>query len=261
MADEITKVHDFLTQNSRSRWLLTTGSCVLVLVVVAVLVMSNDQDVPQNGDGVSPAFMQTDMGSYVPLADDGLPIALVREPRWATSIDQLVAFSSDALVGIVDSVTPSHQEGYPEPAIAFFDLKLSITGSTSEATGETATLRLDSVGSPLVSDSWPGVGSRILVFAIQDPDGRSRYQFVSSQGLFLVDEHSELEPTIHDNVGAQLRGEQADDVLDLFSSTKAAIASGRLEVEMPTGGPVDLGLGHGDDPAVEAERYADEIER
>jgi len=205
-----------------------------------------------------PTFQKTESGVYVAVDDGGLPLITAREPNSARTFEELVAYSSDVFVGVVESVTPIRQEGYPTPTLHFYDLTLNVTDSTAESGQDSITVELNNVQTPFVGVSWPAEGSTVVVFVVPDVLGRDAYRLVSSQGLYFVQESSSLTPTVSDAVVKQLEGRDLRDVMADVRSIISDIDAGRLVIERPADRPIWVGPGNGDDPADEAKRYAND---
>jgi len=206
----------------------------------------------------APVFQQTASGVYVAVDEGGLPLITAREPNYAQTFEELVAYSSDVFVGVVESVVPIRQEGYPTPTLYFYDLTLNVTDSAAASGQGSIAVELNNVQTPFVGASWPAEGSTVVMFVVPDLLGRDAYRLVSSQGLYFVEESSSLTPTVSDAVVKQLEGRGLRDVMADVRSIMSDIDSGRLVIERPADRPIWVGPGNGDDPADEAERYAND---
>lgn len=258
------------------KWIQRGAAVALVVLLLAVLAGSSNlggsgtngltdanglNDLHEIGTAsrdIYPAFARTESGVYTAVADGGLPVVTAREPNYAQTIDELVAYSSDMFVGVVESVIQTGQEGYPTPTLFFYDLTLRVTNSATESVQGNVIVELNNVQTPFVNAIWPAKGAIVLMFVVPDRLDRDAYSLVSSQGLYLIDTASSLSATVSDAVARQLEGKSLKDVVAKVRSIMSDIESGHLVIDRPTNRPIWVGPGNGSDPADEAKKYADE---
>ncbi len=230
---------------SLGTWLAVGLAVAIVAALIFAVVQRPEPVVPEHG---ATKFVETPTGAFAEVAADGLPMVAAREPGQAASFEQLVANSADVLVGTVESVRKTGEEGYPAPALHFF------ASTVVTDAGERVTIELDSVQTPFVADSWPASGSEIVAFVVPHHLDPAKHRLVSSQGLYLV-EGGALSATVSDPVAAELDGRPVAEVMAAVAATQAAIDAGELSFPEVSDAPLFVGPGNGDDPAEEAARH------
>lgn len=200
----------------------------------------------QSTESVPTAFEQAESGAYVPVADDGLPLIFVSERYNPRTFDELVSFSTQVLVGTVESVTLTKEEGSPTPWRFFYDVVLNVSDSDVGYVKGNVTIVLDTVQTPFVGPSWAALGTTVVVFVVPDPFGGRGLRLVSSQGIYGVGVSSLLTPMVSHPVSETVGRKNVESILDEVRSVRSAIASGVIVIAPRGDEPVWIGTTNGD---------------